>query len=343
MKAPWVNTLLLVVLISQTVTGYLGMVNNEVQFNWILWLHGIGAYAVICLIYWKGSVIFDALRRKKVWNWQRVLFLLTLLLLGITLVLGLLWTFNGPQYFLNISFVSWHIYTAVPLMILMLWHAYQMRFIFRIPAARNRKLFIRTAIFGLAGLVSWQFISQTKIRLNVPGTKRRFTGSYPRGLKDGRFPVVSWIADTTPTVQIEQWQLNITGAVQHPLSFTYDDLIQMTQQEHTATLDCTGGWYTTQPWQGVPLKALLAEAGLLETAASVTIRSLTGYKRRFSIEEAHHYLLAHSVSGVRLSPGHGFPLRLVAYDKRGVEWVKWITVVEVNTTSKLWQFPLPLQ
>ena len=55
------------------------------------------------------------------------------------------------------------------------------------------------------------------------------------------------------------------------------------------------------------------------------------------------YLLALAVAGRPLSDGHGFPVRLVAPDRRGVEWVKWIARIEVNETSHLWQPPLPLQ
>ena len=44
-----------------------------------------------------------------------------------------------------------------------------------------------------------------------------------------------------------------------------------------------------------------------------------------------------------LTQGHGFPVRLVAPDHRGVEWVKWVTEIRINATSKIWQSPLPLQ
>ncbi len=88
MKAPWVNTILLVILIVQVASGYMGMINNEVQLNWVLWTHSIGAYAIVVMLYWKGTVIFDAVRRKSVWTKQRIFFMLTLLLLIGTIVLG---------------------------------------------------------------------------------------------------------------------------------------------------------------------------------------------------------------------------------------------------------------
>ena len=45
MKAPWVNLLLLGLLLAQTITGYFGFTNGRQSSAWILALHGILAYA----------------------------------------------------------------------------------------------------------------------------------------------------------------------------------------------------------------------------------------------------------------------------------------------------------
>ena len=47
--------------------------------------------------------------------------------------------------------------------------------------------------------------------------------------------------------------------------------------------------------------------------------------------EARTALLATHIGEEPLSYEHGFPLRLVAPGRRGFEWVKWITPVEVLT------------
>lgn len=343
MKAPWANSLLLFILLLQIITGYLGMLNNQELHRWVLWLHGIGAYAILLLLFWKGDIILNALRRKRVWTWHRTLFLLTTFFLLLTLLLGLTWTLNGPAYFLNISYVSWHIYVAVPLIVLMLWHSWQMRFVFRLPQALDRRLFLRGILLQLTGILLWQLSNHTKSFLELPGTLRRFTGSYQHKIAEGNFPVVSWIADNPPPIEITHWKLALAGAVKNPLTFSYNQLRDMATDVQLATLDCTGGWYTTQEWQGVCLARLLEEAGLLDGAKSVTIRAISGYQRRFTLNEAERYLLALDVAGETLSHGHGFPLRLVAGNKRGVEWVKWITHVQVNSSGKHWQSPLPLR
>jgi DMSO/TMAO reductase YedYZ molybdopterin-dependent catalytic subunit len=47
------------------------------------------------------------------------------------------------------------------------------------------------------------------------------------------------------------------------------------------------------------------------------------------LEEASRALLATGVAGQPLPLANGAPCRLVAPDRRGLEWVKWVTRVEV--------------
>jgi hypothetical protein len=60
MKLPWVNLLLLFLLAVQAVSGYFGFTNGRQTSAWILWLHGIVAYALVLLVFPKAVVILDA-------------------------------------------------------------------------------------------------------------------------------------------------------------------------------------------------------------------------------------------------------------------------------------------
>ena len=60
------------------------------------------------------------------------------------------------------------------------------------------------------------------------------------------------------------------------------------------------------------------------------VRSASGWFARLPLDEARgQALLATAVSGQRLPHANGAPCRLVAPDRRGLEWVKWVTEVEV--------------
>jgi DMSO/TMAO reductase YedYZ molybdopterin-dependent catalytic subunit len=96
--------------------------------------------------------------------------------------------------------------------------------------------------------------------------------------------------------------------------------------ELTATLDCTGGFYTTQRWRGTRLDRLLGDA----PGSHVRVISVTGYRWSFDRADAQRLLLATHVGGAPLSHGHGAPVRLVAPGQRGFIWVKWVTRVELH-------------
>lgn len=347
MRYPWANVLLLALLLLQAVTGYFGFTSGREPEAWLLWLHGIGAYALVLLTFYKGAVILDAWRRKKTWTGRRLGFVVVLLLFALTMVLGLLWTFAGPHYIAGFSLVSLHIYVAIPLMVLMLWHAWHMRFIWRVRGATGRRLFLNSAAGALAGLALWLAVERGKALARLPGAARRFTGSYETDSFTPNFPQVSWIADRPPAVDPATWRLRLEGEVDHPLVLSYSALEALPQVVLEAALDCTGGWYTVQRWRGVRVGDLLDEAVLGKSAASVTFESLTGYKRRFSLEQARDFVLAFGTvtagSYAPLGRGHGFPARLVAPGERGVEWVKWVAAIGVNDTGPQWQAPLPLQ
>jgi len=120
-----------------------------------------------------------------------------------------------------------------------------------------------------------------------------------------------------------------------------------------ATLDCTGGWWARQAWEGVWLRRLLdgggpGTAGTMGTtgsgtaaAGAIEVVSVTGYRRRFPVGEAGRLLLATRVGGAPLSPGHGFPARLVAPGRRGFWWVKWVERIEVGARPWWLQPPFP--
>jgi hypothetical protein len=337
MRHPWANIALLLLLIFQAVTGYFGFSNGLIERRWLLWLHGIGAYAILLVLLWKGAIIWDVFSRGVSMTWRRLGFLLMLGLLLLTLGLGLGWTFFGPRYFGGFSWVSLHIYVAIPLLLLMAWHTWHKWFIVRHPEALgSRRTFLQQAGVALTAAILWPISDLLK-------PTRRFTGSYETGSFSGIFPRVSWINDNPPPIEPETWQLQIDGEAARQLALSYEQLLEMADSQFDAILDCTGGWYSEQTWRGVSIESLLELASPTDKAHSVSFHSVTGYERRFSLDEIRGYLLALEVGGAPLSHGHGFPARLVAPGKRGFHWVKWLTRISLNRGSHLLQLPLPLE
>ena len=341
MKSFWANSVLLTLLLVELLTGFFGLVSGSADDAIFIAIHRIAGFAIVAVLFWKIAIIVSSVRRRR--SGPRQYASLTLLsLLAVTLSLGFAWSYAGPFTFAWFSGVSWHIYVGAALAPVAAWHAYT--YTKRLPLSfwAERRWFLRAAGIAIVGFAFTQTTEAASAFFRPAGSERRFTGSYDSARRYGqRFPVVSWLNDSAPRIDPAEWRLAVTGAVEHELDLVYEDLEP--QHDVIAVIDCTGGWYSEQHWQGVPVADILAQAGTGPGAASITVTSATGYYRRFSMEEAGEYLLATHVGGSPLSRGHGFPSRLVAPDKRGFEWVKWVTSIEVNESPKWLQPPLPLQ
>ena len=67
-------------------------------------------------------------------------------------------------------------------------------------------------------------------------------------------------------------------------------------------------------------------------AAWVSFISVTGYRWALPLTEARDALLAATVGDEPLAHSHGAPLRLVAPNRRGFQWVKWVVRLDIRTT-----------
>ncbi len=135
----------------------------------------------------------------------------------------------------------------------------------------------------------------------------------------------------TPTINVTEWRLVVRGSVSQELNLSYGELLALPNASVTATLQCVEGPSGRAVWEGVRLKELLALAGLNASAREVVFHAADGYSSSLTLEDARDgdVLLAYRMNGETLPADHGFPVRLVAPDKYGYKWVKWITLIEV--------------
>jgi len=192
---------------------------------------------------------------------------------------------------------------------------------------------------GTAGALAARGALEGAISVSgLDGADRRFTGSFEvASFQPEEMPITNWLTDTSPEVDVDQWNL-IVGSGANQSRWTYAELLGAAE-DLEATIDCTGGWCSTQRWSGVRLDTLLAGMA----GRSIEVRSLTGYSRLYPAGDAHHLLLAVRVGGSALSRGHGFPARLVAPGRRGFWWVKWVSQIRVTDRPWWLQSPFPLQ
>ena len=187
----------------------------------------------------------------------------------------------------------------------------------------DRRVALRALALGVGAVVATAALDRV-------GVARRSTGSRAAPSFSGNdFPLTIWAFDAVPTIDLATWRMRIDGDVVSPGAIFYDDLLALPSTEREAVLDCTGGWWTEQRWRGVTLADLLATFGVRASAKRVDVVSLTGHAWSFPIVEAERLLIATHVGGETLSPGHGYPARLIAPDHRGFQWIKWVNQVHV--------------
>lgn len=136
-------------------------------------------------------------------------------------------------------------------------------------------------------------------------------------------------------VDLKKWRLEIDGRVQRSLRLTYNQIVQMPSIERNILLICPGVFAYHARWKGISVAKLLETAELDSGVTDVTFSGPDGtYQKteRFPIEDirSEKVFLAYSVNGSVLPKKHGFPLRVVAGDYYGADWVKYVYKVTAN-------------
>ena len=134
-------------------------------------------------------------------------------------------------------------------------------------------------------------------------------------------------------VDIENYQLNITGLVAEPTAHTYDEVIKDYDNfKKVVRLNCVEGWAVDILWEGVLVRDILEQANPLPEAKTVIFHAYDGYTTSFPLDYImdNDILMAYQMNEVPLPPERGFPFQLVAESKWGYKWVKWITEIELS-------------
>ncbi len=313
------------------ILGLLSLISGLPQ-EWVIFaLHGIAGLWLLLLLWGKLRRVLPRLISPRRWDRRTIFGGLALLFVSLALGSGIWWVGGGEWYVAGFNLLNWHIILGFILTAAITFHMFA-RFKWlrkRDIIGRRRVLHFSTLLIG--GGLLWPTQQLAERVLKSSGADRRFTGSRESGSFAGNaFPTSSWVADQPRPLARETWQLLVGGAVSKPRAISYNELVSV-GDELEATLDCTGGFYSTQRWKGIRIDRLLDDNEVEKNAQYVSFVSVTGYRWSLPLDEARKALLATHVGEEALSYEHGFPLRLVAPGRRGFEWVKWIVSIDVLT------------
>lgn len=133
-------------------------------------------------------------------------------------------------------------------------------------------------------------------------------------------------------VDISTYKLEVTGLVDNPIFLSYDDVLKAQHYKKVVTLNCVEGWSVDILWEGVKVTDIIDQAGVQDGANTVIFYAVDGYTTSLPLDfiRNNDILMAYMMNDVVLPPERGYPFELVAQDKLGYKWIKWISKIELS-------------
>ena len=145
----------------------------------------------------------------------------------------------------------------------------------------------------------------------------------------GDFPVLS--AGPTPRIPLDRWNFTVTGLVDQPRSWTWDQFDALPKETVTHDIHCVTKWSKLgTTWTGVSLDVLLE--GIETAATHVMASSHGGYTTNLPFADLRQgrAWIATGYDNAPLAPEHGGPARLLVphlYFWKSAKWVRGIELL----------------
>lgn len=136
-------------------------------------------------------------------------------------------------------------------------------------------------------------------------------------------------------IDIDAYSLRITGLVNNEVIMNYAQVLEMTSFKRLITLHCVEGWDATILWEGVSLVELIEKANPRSEAVTVIFHAADGYTTSLplALVKERQLILAYKANEIDLPPEMGYPFIVVAEDKLGYKWARWVTKIELSDNN----------
>lgn len=239
-------------------------------------------------------------------------------------------------------FLSFAVYAFVLCLVYRAWLPKYPRPHTNVVAARRRLLLARSGSIALgiaAGLGAKATIDEFLTNFAAyDGMKTSFQNHiiHPISTNDEHYVVTQNVVDPSPNIAV--WRLEVSGLVNKPGNYTYDEFQKLPSTSRAITLECIANGPSDHLmgnaiWQGVPFSSLLElHGGAQSTAEYVAFYSVDGYTISQPLKEvlAVDTLLAYRMNGAEIPRRHGYPLRVLLPGHYGEENPKWLTRIALT-------------
>src|ERR1700724_3823757 len=217
----WTNLALFILLGLAFTTGWVASFYGTAPSRASLIVHAASGYAIVALTPWKAVIAARGIRRRRPGWWASLVFtglVIASVGAGIMHSTGLMLAI-GP-----FSAMEVHVGAALAAIPFVAWHVLARRIPVRAVDLSRRSLLRAGALLGGAGLAYGAGEAAVRL-LSLPGSTRRFTGSYEYGsLQPAQLPATQWMFDAVPAIDPATWRLTV-GIGTTIKQWTYDELL----------------------------------------------------------------------------------------------------------------------
>ena len=147
-----------------------------------------------------------------------------------------------------------------------------------------------------------------------------------------KFPVLTY--GGVPSFNPKTWDFKLWGAVEKPVTLSYEQFMSLPKVQVTADFHCVTQWSRlNNVWEGVSIEEVMKLVTLKPEAKYVLIHADEGYTTNLPLKVLldNDVLFAHKHDGKDLEPAHGWPLRLVVpkrYSWKSAKWVRGLEFID---------------
>jgi DMSO/TMAO reductase YedYZ molybdopterin-dependent catalytic subunit len=161
----------------------------------------------------------------------------------------------------------------------------------------------------------------------------------PKRKKDNRLPPGQYSTEDfpilslgpTPDVDTAKWQLEVSGLVERPTSWTWKPFVSLPTVTVTKDIHCVTKWSKFDTiWTGVPLDTIMEKASVRPRATHLIAHSYDGYTTNIPLEDITNSkaIVALLYEGEPITSDHGGPARLLVPHLYFWKSAKWLRKLE---------------
>jgi DMSO/TMAO reductase YedYZ molybdopterin-dependent catalytic subunit len=140
-----------------------------------------------------------------------------------------------------------------------------------------------------------------------------------------------------PQISRQTWHLDVFGAVEHPVTWNYEQFAAQPHRSEVCDIHCVTTWSRYDNiFEGLSTQVLADIVHPKPEANHVTLHASDGYTTNLSLQDflGDDVLIAHAWQGAPLTREHGGPVRLVVPRLYFWKSAKWLSRIEFTTLDR---------